>query len=69
MYSKKEIKKALICCSTKPASCEHCTLLINCLNSKNNNRLYIDAFNLIDEYEARIEELKNKLSNIEANDY
>ena len=65
----KELKKALICCSTKPASCGRCPLLINCPNSKNDNRLYIDAFNLIDEYETRIEELENELSNIEANDY
>ena len=62
------IKKALKCCSSNDEQqCWHCPYIHNpdgCCVS-----LPADALELIEQFEKRIEELENKLDDIEANDY
>lgn len=62
------IKKALKCCaSNDEQQCWHCPYIHHpdgsCLT------LPKDALSLIERYEARIEELEDKLDAIEMNDY
>jgi hypothetical protein len=66
MLNPEEIKKALNCCEVS-GTCDFCPLKSdkkNCVSILSKN-----AFDLITQYEARIEEFEDKLSDIEANDY